>query len=1227
MSKPTQHPPLDDLEQIKETLEVGLQRRGDPLDGFVTFRSLSDAVLSIVRGGGLALGADGQPIDGPGGGIGPIPPPDFGEDDLSRPPRPRNVRARGINTNTIGVNWSAPDYQNHAYTEVFAAYVDSWQEIAGTFNAERPIEPGNITQYFMGRAFGSTFLHQNLSSTIPNASFEHPIYSIGGGEIRLQGDQRPLFEQNDLVYLTSDEAWPANGSQGVIASVSFNSLINLTSVSVNFELPDEWPATARLAVIPGEDELDEALEPQTIYYWVRFVSTAKVPGLVQGESGAPGQVMADPEEILNILTGRIRGSQLASDIAAPIQFVRGPIDELDDDGNRRWPSVRHFVEGLGEEAISSYDETLEQVFLGFSGNPTFDVIEYQSSTSLGQYYVALIAGNAQFSSFSPDDTVLLYAPPGHPLEPLANATQAGDVIVTVQIINPVSGGLFMEALVTGPGLASLVVGDITDPNDLMGVVVQRSSGVAGRPGVISAAAFVSQISGQADANGAWIQSMETWQTGIEFENDDGEIAGLEGVREIIAAIQSKALVRLGIEDAAVEVRDRLQFAVTDPEDPNETILVAANEAASTIYANQDQISQSLTFRAQQNIGGVLFAAGFGIGLESQPSENPVSTFAVAADEFAIMSAANNGRVVQQIFHQGGGQYQLRVVHSEGAPPGVEDGLSVGAIVSLTIPFGSPAEPLRGQSFEVVSRDPVASPGFLIRIRRVNDGPDMNGFEVIGPGHAIYPEQSIPFVVNTTPEGDPVVGIRGRLIVDGMITAKEIEVTELLRANEIWAGAILSYGLIETPSLIGQTIATPRYGGWAVRMRQPVSPTSKVLEFSRWADPGEEAPIDEIPDPRDPLSADIILNQENEYPQLGQQEPDDTSFWLDGQGRMFVRASVEIGGNARILNRDPASAGSFLHFWQSDNTFPMMIFPYSELLPGMPTLGVSSWNYTQSVVDQVRSKALFWVQNTGEAGFNTANDSIYMGDTPMEPPSGGGGIRVITRQDAGALTGKGKVWASVDFSVVTNRWRPEWYIGATYVMFLADAGTDYGGMPQAFVPTDRNGVTMPTGQQMQNLTGQQAAVMDTHFLIIRAQSAGADPGWSAYQQWLSNFGSSLTPMASFYSAGGPDHRSMQGIAEVPASGNYRLLIVAVERFHSSGLPLWGPIGQGAENQACIGLVSANMSSQQVSTRGFEGSLQRNSNNGGSPGSPPPANPDPSPQPGPPPGGSGPENPQP
>jgi len=118
-------PPSDPqfLDAVREVLDVGEGRRGDPLDRKLTLRD-------VVEGGVAQLKSNGE--------IGPVN--RAGDDQIGgegaparMPPEPSKLKAEGAFTRVI-ITWGVPGYSNHSMSEVARAKTDdfSQSEIVGT---------------------------------------------------------------------------------------------------------------------------------------------------------------------------------------------------------------------------------------------------------------------------------------------------------------------------------------------------------------------------------------------------------------------------------------------------------------------------------------------------------------------------------------------------------------------------------------------------------------------------------------------------------------------------------------------------------------------------------------------------------------------------------------------------------------------------------------------------------------------------------------------------------------------------------------------------------------------------------------------------------------------------------------------------------------------------------------------------------------------------------------
>ncbi|MBK8583239.1 MAG: DUF1983 domain-containing protein [Flavobacteriales bacterium] len=148
------------LQALKEATEIGLGRRGDPLDQFVTLRDLRDSGVASVglgRGGATLLG---PPSNNPGAPLIEYVPPDYGTNDYSVPPAPLGVVARGVPPNSMMVTWNPPGYGNHAYAEVYVLLENPSPPHARTLSDLMLDLPAALA----GTAAGTIFMHRGLTN-------------------------------------------------------------------------------------------------------------------------------------------------------------------------------------------------------------------------------------------------------------------------------------------------------------------------------------------------------------------------------------------------------------------------------------------------------------------------------------------------------------------------------------------------------------------------------------------------------------------------------------------------------------------------------------------------------------------------------------------------------------------------------------------------------------------------------------------------------------------------------------------------------------------------------------------------------------------------------------------------------------------------------------------------------------------------------------------------------
>ena len=100
------------LDAIKESLEIRLGQRGDPLDRAVTLRELKDSGIVKVSN------------SSPGVSEGIQPPDEDPPGNLTTPTSPTNLTASAAFT-SITLGWTKANYGNHAYTEIWRSQANA----------------------------------------------------------------------------------------------------------------------------------------------------------------------------------------------------------------------------------------------------------------------------------------------------------------------------------------------------------------------------------------------------------------------------------------------------------------------------------------------------------------------------------------------------------------------------------------------------------------------------------------------------------------------------------------------------------------------------------------------------------------------------------------------------------------------------------------------------------------------------------------------------------------------------------------------------------------------------------------------------------------------------------------------------------------------------------------------------------------------------------------------
>ncbi len=835
------------LKALKESVEVGYGRRGDPLDRFVTLRELGDAGIAKVnvgRGGAAVVGPGDGGGDDPGSPIFDPGDPDFGDDDFTPPPAPTGVSVHHIAPSGLMVTWNPPDYHNHAYAELFrkpeAGRDGAGNPIAPTFNLgampqpNRPIGPGNVHPDFAGTGAGT------------------------------------IFTDADLVRLDT---------------------------------------TA--------DPLGDALNPTTYWYWVRFVSTAGVPGPYAPLLGASGQLSIDPALVLGQLITNVQNTSIYRqlvgqffDTAAfnPIMQAGGVtnyIASLDDalhgqinqqliriigvsdqpPGSQTLIQRIGYVTGIAEENAANLEEVniwqaaITQAAADNSGGEQFAVFSYTRAAELPSQILLTLANPSAGSNFSAGQTINLIAPSG-PLSSIAGNQTVFSVGGPNVILNIPGNSVPFGAgvAVTGVTIGAAGAGGGNDPDDFIDLIASVFHNV-----------FVSAEPGSVIAR---------------------EVAALE----------------TSIGEATVQAQQAMEIA---------------QHADGAVEAMWSVRMREITS------DGLVYAAGFGLGLETSQNEEgefeTLSTFLINANQFAVMGTGMAGGVIQSISRIGTGvEANIALGTSNHGIRASDDAEHPNtAVFAITDgnPQGQSPNPLAGIGLAGLEVEVVSVSGSTVRVKRTDNGSFSNASDLNVYKNALMPAPNIPFVIDTT---RGVVGIRGKLVVDGLVRATEADF-DVLTAQTAFIHQ-LQAEVVNANVVIGQRLIAGTPGTGALDPSSYDSISNFIIEMNN------------------PVTSQYPLRYWK--PATGQE-----AFKLDRLGNLFVGGNLSVGDDA-VIATDGINVASIGGDGQPGQRFAMWIGPRA--------------NYGTAGEGRSEANGAFWVRDDqARAGFNT---DLFLGDSGLMLPS-------------------------------------------------------------------------------------------------------------------------------------------------------------------------------------------------------------------------------------------------
>jgi hypothetical protein len=374
----------------------------------------------------------------------------------------------------------------------------------------------------------------------------------------------------------------------------------------------------------------------------------------------------------------------------------------------------------------------------------------------------------------------------------------------------------------------------------------------------------------------------------------------------------------------------------------------------------DTLDQTWSVRMQSTAGGVINSAGFGLGLTTdRDTGSAISTFIVNANQFAIMGPTTPAVQVRSLTVSGGSA----TVTFQDAVSGAEltlGGDILAAFVGLTTAtppkkvvflasedINAPAE-IRALAGNTYTIEPGVT-GSSMTLTGTFGG-NVSAADARKWNLCVAGEGSIPFIVDTV---NNVVGIRGTLVVNGLISADAAEFGDLTVTTgfiQHLSSEIMRADLVVANRLIAG-VSEAASAGWRAELNKPGAPGDQInwRPFRYW----------------DPSTGQV-------------------GFEVDGLGNARVGRNLSVGANAVIR-----STGTYLTSIGgagADGDYALWIGPTASY--GAAGEGRSEANGT------------LWVRTNGRAGFG-GDVSLFLGGDPFVFPSGDGTIVVIPKRDGGS----------------------------------------------------------------------------------------------------------------------------------------------------------------------------------------------------------------------------------
>ncbi|MEO5626998.1 MAG: DUF1983 domain-containing protein [Dokdonella sp.] len=695
--------------------------------------------------------------------------------------------------------------------------------------------------------------------------------------------------------------------------------------------------------VPGQNALDAALNPSTYYYWVRFVSTANVVGpyAPNANAGASGALSIDPNLVLGLMITNVTNSNayhtllgLNPTLPNPILDAGGVSQYVNAQDNLLHGSInQQLVRIIGTSDNPNAPGQLPTIYQSLStltanvtansvnlnqldtwqaglslaasnnsgGTATSSVFSYTRTSADATLVSLTLAHPADGDQFHVGDAITLVASPGSPLAPIAGAqtvfgSGGGSVLIRPSNALAVSSGA--GVVVVGVSISLSGTGSSSDP-----------------------ATFISLIASI-------------------FHNVYVSVDPATAIGQQIAIVQAQ----IGALSTTVSQ------VTTAQQNTNGTLDAMWSVGMQSIQGN-----------------GLVYAAGFGLGLQTSANDDgsfsTLSTFLINANQFAVMGTSAPGAIINAISLSGqsGSVTLSTAAHGITSSQDINNPNKLVFAIASGRPRGQTTDnPLSGLGLDGMSAIVTGVGGATISVSF--DGaagtgafPFVSQSGISAFGNAAMPATNIPFIIDTT---RGVVGIRGKLIVDGLVRATTGDF------NTLTAGTAFIHSLqaqiVNANVVIGQRIIAGTAGSGALTDAQVSSISNYIIELAN------------------PVTSQYPLRYWR--PSTGV-----SNFDLDKLGNIRIGGNLSVGRNAVVATTGP-NLTSIGGSGSDGSEYPLWIGPRTA--------------YGTSGEGRTESNGLFWVKDNGRAGINA---QVYLGEFPLIAPTADGYITVPPSRSGGPAT--------------------------------------------------------------------------------------------------------------------------------------------------------------------------------------------------------------------------------